>query len=161
MMRRIFLIFACLLMVACSETTQVSITTEARNAAATAERLGADERGMRQYVLVLLRTGPYTPESDAERVRLFEGHFANIGRRAEDGTLLVAGPMAANDQEYRGVFVFNVATIEEARPLVESDAAVSAGIFVPEYFAWYASAGLVEIPDIHRMIAPEPAGVED
>jgi len=122
--------------------------------AALAQRLGADERGMRQYILVILRTGPYVTQSDEERARLFEGHFANINRLAEQGKLLVAGPIDQNDHNYRGIFVFNVATIAEAQALVANDPTVTSGIFSPEYYEWYASAALVELPDIHRRIAP-------
>lgn len=43
-----------------------------------AKRLGADERGMRQYVLVIVKTGPTrVPNGDA-RNTMFTGHFANI-----------------------------------------------------------------------------------
>lgn len=49
-----------------------------------AKRYGADERGMRQYVLVVLKTGP-TPVTDPEkRKAMFAGHFANMERRGAD-----------------------------------------------------------------------------
>lgn len=57
-----------------------------------AKRLGADERGMRKYVLAILKTGPYTPASPKEKDSLFQGHFANIERLAKAGQLSVAGP---------------------------------------------------------------------
>jgi uncharacterized protein YciI len=119
-----------------------------------AQRLGADERGMRKYVLVLLRTGLYVAKSEDERARLFEGHFANINRLAEQGKLLVAGPMEQNDQQYRGVFILSVSTISEAQAMVADDPTVASGIFLPAYFEWYASAALVETANIHRRIAP-------
>jgi uncharacterized protein YciI len=125
-----------------------------RDDAALAQRLGADERGMRAYVLVMLRTGAYTPQSDEERDRLFEGHFANISRRAEEGTLVVAGPMGANDNQYRGILIFSVATIAEAQALVATDPTVAVGVFAPEYYEWYGSAALMEVPEIHHRLEP-------
>lgn len=122
--------------------------------AALAQRFGADERGMRQYVLVILRTGPYTPASEEERNTLFEGHFANINRRAEEGKLLVAGPLGNNERQYRGIFIFNVATIEEAQALVSTDPSIERGVFVAEFYPWYGSAALVETPAIHRRVTP-------
>lgn len=119
-----------------------------------AQRLGADERGMRQYVLVVLRTGPYTPASEAERAALFEGHFANIRRRADEGRLLVAGPIGENDNQYRGIFIFDVASVDEARALVATDPTVASGVFVAEFYPWYGSAALMQAPEIHRRIAP-------
>ena len=57
------------------------------------ERLGADERGMRMYVLCILKTGPKDAEIKGDqRKEVFAGHFANIGRLADEGKLAVAGP---------------------------------------------------------------------
>ena len=142
----------CLAVSACAGTTTAP-AMPVRDVALV-QRLGADERGMREYVLVLLHTGPYTAQSEAESARLFEGHFANISRLAEQGKLLVAGPMEQNDHQYRGVFILNVGTIAEAQALVANDPTVASGIFTPEYFEWYASAALVETPNIHSRIAP-------
>lgn len=151
-MRFLGVVGLCLAISACAGTIQAP-TSPVRDVAL-AQRLGADERGMREYVLVLLRTGPYVAQSEEERARLFEGHFANINRLAEQGKLLVAGPMEQNDHQYRGVFILNVATISEAQALVANDPTVTSGIFAPEYFEWYASAALVETPSIHSRIAP-------
>lgn len=120
--------------------------------AALAQRLGADEYGMRSYVMVILKTGPTTDLTKEQQAELFKGHMANIGRLASEGKLAVAGPMVKNDKGYRGIFVFDVATVEEAKALVESDPAVAAGIFDYEAYGWYASAALREVDAIHRRI---------
>src|SRR6478672_12317757 len=73
-----------------------------------AKRLGADERGMRNYVLAILRTGPAQITDKDERAKLFEGHFAMIKRLAGEGKLSVAGPLDDPKGEYRGIYVFNV-----------------------------------------------------
>ena len=68
-----------------------------------AKRLGADERGMRSYVLCILKTGPKDAEIKGdERTKIFEGHFANIGRLADEGKLAVAGPFGKNDKGTEG-----------------------------------------------------------
>jgi uncharacterized protein YciI len=145
-----------LVMAACAHASSnsVSTTTPAARDAALADRLGADERGMRQYMMVILRTGPYTPQSDDERDALFEGHFANMRRLSDEGKLLLAGPIGENDRQYRGIFIFDVATIEEAQALVATDPTVARGVFVAELYPWYGSAALMEAPSIHRRIAP-------
>src|SRR5436190_6174058 len=102
-----------------------------------AKKLGADDRGMKMYVLCILKTGPKDAEiKGKERDDIFAGHFANIGRLAEQGKLAVAGPFEKNDRAYRGLYIFNVATIEEAEKLVVLDLAVKAGVFVPEFTVW-------------------------
>ena len=120
--------------------------------AALARRLGADERGMRMYVLAFLKTGTAQVPAGKERDALFAGHMANIQRLAKEGKLFLAGPFEKNDQEMRGIFLFNVKTIEEAKRLVETDPAVRAGIFRVEMFLWYGSAALATIPETHAKI---------
>ena len=102
-----------------------------------AKRLGADERGMKTYVLCILKTGPKDAEIKGDaRKEIFAGHFANIGRLADEGKLAVAGPFGKNDRTWRGLYIFNVATIEEAEKLVVLDPAVKAGVFVHELTPW-------------------------
>lgn len=120
--------------------------------AALAERLGADARGMRMYVLVVLKTGPNTTAAEDEKKRLFEGHFATISRLANEGKLAVAGPFGANDRQWRGLYIFNVATVAEAEELTRTDPAVAAGIFVVEATPWYGSAAVLEVSDIHKRL---------
>ena len=118
-----------------------------------AKRLGADERGMKLYVLCILKTGPKDAETKGdERKEIFAGHFANIGRLADEGKLAVAGPFGKNDKSYRGLYIFSVATIEEAEKLVALDPAVKAGVFVPELTLWYGSAAMMVINDTHKRI---------
>lgn len=118
-----------------------------------AKRLGADERGMKTYVLCILKTGPKDAEIKGdERKEIFAGHFANIGRLADEGKLVVAGPFMKNDKSYRGLYIFNVSTVEEAEKLVTLDPAVKSGVFVPELTLWYGSAAMMVVNDTHRKL---------
>ncbi|MEZ5425135.1 MAG: YciI family protein [Pyrinomonadaceae bacterium] len=120
-----------------------------------AGQLGADEYGMRSFVLVILKTGPAKITDEKKRKELFEGHFANMGRLAKEGKLVLAGPFVEGG-ENRGLFVFDVKTIEEARALVDSDPSVKAGIFKAELIKWYGSAALLKIHEIHSKIQKTP-----
>lgn len=118
-----------------------------------AKRLGADERGMRMYVLCILQTGPKDGEIKGdERKEIFAGHFANIGRLADEGKLALAGPFGKNDKSYRGLYIFNVATVEEAEKLVVLDPAVKAGVFVANLTPWYGTAALMTVNETHKKI---------
>jgi uncharacterized protein YciI len=121
--------------------------------AALAQRLGADEYGMKNYVLVILKSGPNASLSKDERANVFRGHMANIHRLAEAGKLIVAGPFEDNAQHYEGIFIFNVASVAEADPMIKSYPAVAAGALAYEAYAWYGSAALQEVGDIHSRIA--------
>jgi len=123
-----------------------------------AKKLGADERGMKTYILCILKTGPRDAEvKGEERKEIFAGHFANIGRLADEGKLAVAGPFGKNDKAYRGLYIFNVATVEEAEKLVLLDPAVKAGVFIHELTPWYGSAAMMVVHDAHKRITkPNP-----
>lgn len=109
---------------------------------ALADSLGADDYGMKSYVLVILKTGKVTMADKAKSDSLFGGHLKNIGRLASEGKLTVAGPLKKNDKDYRGIFILNVKTTEEAKALLETDPAVKAGLLDPELYGWYGSAAL-------------------
>ena len=65
-------------------------------------------------------------------------------RLAEEGKLIVAGPFL-DDKDIRGIFIFNVGSIEEAKKLTESDPAVKAGVLSMELHPWYGPAILPEV----------------
>ncbi|MES2747804.1 MAG: YciI family protein [Bacteroidota bacterium] len=117
-----------------------------------AKSLNADHRGMKNYVFCLLTTGSNTTATDQEKADLFKGHMDNIMRLAKEGKLATAGPFGKNDRNYRGIFIFNVTTIEEAKALVESDPAVKANLLEAELTLWYASAALMKVNEIHSTI---------
>jgi uncharacterized protein YciI len=117
-----------------------------------AEKLNADDYGMKSYVLVILKTGERTDADKVVRDSLFKGHMNNISRLANEGKLVVAGPLGKNDKQYRGIFVFNVKEIEEAKLLVETDPAVIGKLLDAEYYNWYGSAAMMEINEIHNKI---------
>lgn len=122
-----------------------------------AGRLGADEHGMKNYVLVILKTGPKDASiTGKEREEIFAGHMANIDRLAKEKDLAVAGPFGKNDKGFRGLFILNVTDVKEAEKLVYTDPAVKAGIFVVDLIPWYGSASLMATPEIHRKISKSP-----
>jgi uncharacterized protein YciI len=118
-----------------------------------AKSLNADERGMKQYVFCILKTGSNTTATTEEKDNLFKGHMANITRLAQEGKLVLAGPFMKNDRNYRGLYIFNVGTIEEAKTLVATDPAVKENLLEAELTLWYGSAALQETLKIHKKIA--------
>lgn len=117
-----------------------------------AEKLQADDYGMRKYVIAFLfagdRVSEYNPE---ERTEIQKGHMANITKLAEMDKLILAGPFFGNDT-MRGIFVFDVDSKEEAEKLTNTDPAVIAGVLRMELKEWYGSAALMMIPEIHKKI---------
>ena len=116
-----------------------------------AKKLGADQYGMKHYVMAFLKTGPTQITDSLKRIELQKAHLKNIIRLANEGKLIVAGPFL-DDQPVEGIFIFNVETIEEARALTNTDPAIQSGELVMELRPWYGSAALVEITGLHQRI---------
>ena len=109
---------------------------------ALADSLGADDYGMKMYTLVILKTGTNTIADKAVSDSLFRGHLNNIGKLAKEGKLVVAGPLKKNDKNYRGIFILNVKTTEEANLLLATDPAIKEKLLDVEILQWYGSAAL-------------------
>jgi uncharacterized protein YciI len=129
-----------------------SQTTNPNFDAELAEKLNADDYGMKQYILVILKTGENKTASKEESNEAFRGHMENIGRLVKEGKLIVAGPLGKNDQTYRGIFIFDVPTIEEARELVTTDPAVKANLLAADLYECYGSAALAEYLPVSEKI---------
>ena len=159
---KIFWTFACmgLVLISCQQEKkkdtfpppQATAKKEIVYDAALAQKLGGDEYGMKRYVMVFLKTGKQTEFDSVAKSKLMEQHMKNMNRLAEAGKLIVAGPYLG-DKQMRGMFVFNVESVAEAKKLAETDPAIQAGIFDIELLPWYGSAALIETTQIHKKIA--------
>src|SRR5688572_3085013 len=96
-----------------------------------------------RYQLGLLVRGPtWTPERNARTDSIQAGHMANIGRMAEHGALLAAGPFERGN-ELRGIFVFRPGD-DPLDSLMAGDPAIASQRLVVERYPWIAPAGLGE-----------------
>lgn len=117
-----------------------------------AQKLGGDDYGMKSYVLVILKTGS-NQTTDKELINeSFRGHMENINHLVKEGKMTVAGPLGKNDKAYRGIFILNVTTFEEAESLLQKDSAIKEGILDFELYKWYGSAALPEYLDFSDKI---------
>ncbi|MDT0604230.1 YciI family protein [Thalassotalea castellviae] len=107
-----------------------------------AAKYGGDEYGMKSYVLVMLKSGTNTTETQDKITELFRAHLANIRKLVDQKKLIVAGPFEQNDKSYRGLFILDVANIEEAEALMQTDPAINAKLLAAELYPWYGSAAL-------------------
>ncbi len=124
---------------------------------ALAKSLGADDYGMKSYVLVILTTGKNDTKDKTFTDSCFAGHMENMSRMTAQAKLVVAGPMGKNDQGYRGIFILDVTSFEEAETLLMGDPAVTSGILDAVLFRWYGSAALgtyLEVSDKIWKIKP-------
>ena len=137
----------------CPETTGHSLqdTVSVYDSTLAAE-YGADAYGMKKYVMAFLKKGPNRDMDSARAAELQRAHLDNITRLAKEGKLVVAGPFFG-EGGLRGIYIFDVGSIEEAEELTNSDPAIKAGRLTMELKEWYGSAALTGLNDLHRKIA--------
>lgn len=152
---KIFLLtvsIALLLAVSCTKPrSTVQAESYGMYDSAKAAKFGADEYGMRIYVMAFLKRGTNRSLSKDSATILQQAHLKNIQRMAEEGKLILAGPFLGNG-DLRGIYLFDVSSIAEAEELTKTDPAIQAGSLEMELIEWYGSAALMEVNDIHKTI---------
>jgi uncharacterized protein YciI len=96
---------------------------------------------MKTYYMVILKTGPNRNQDSIITARIQATHLANIGKLYDDKKLVLAGPFI-DDSPLAGIFIFDVATQEEADKLASADPAVIAGRLIYEIHPWYGPSTL-------------------
>ena len=154
------LIFSLLLLFSCTpednhsaiQANEAAVTAASGYNAELAKEVGADDYGMRQYVMAFLKAGPNRSQDSLEAANLQRAHLDNITRLAEAGKLVLAGPFM-DDGEIRGIYIFDVKTTEEAEALTATDPAIQAGRLEMELHPWYGSAAIMKINELHEQVA--------
>lgn len=116
-----------------------------------AAKTGADDYGMKRYVVAFLKRGKNTSLDSAERSKVQMLHLKNIMKMSAEGKLIMAGPFL-DEGETRGIYIFDVSDLEEARKLTATDPAIKARVLEMELRPWYGSAALTELSNLHKRI---------
>jgi uncharacterized protein len=96
---------------------------------------------MKQYFMVFLKSGLNRSQDSITAVKIQEGHLENITRLFNEKKLILAGPFL-DDGLYRGIFIFDVATLEEVTQLLQTDPAVKSGRLGYEIHPWYGPGNI-------------------
>ncbi|MBN2633555.1 MAG: hypothetical protein JXR66_08370 [Bacteroidales bacterium] len=127
-----------------AQTDKDTITSNPNYDSTLAKKLGADDYGMKSYILVILKTGPNKATDNVFINKCFSGHLDNIDRLVKEGKMIVAGPMGKNNNSYRGIFILNLTSVEEAERLLQTDPAIKERLLDADLYSWYGSAALSE-----------------
>jgi uncharacterized protein YciI len=108
------------------------------------------------YQLVLLQRPEHPREYAEDKLEeIQQAHLAHLRHLAESGKLLVAGPFDDQpDPRLRGLELFHVGSIEEARRLAEEDPAVKAGRLQAVVMTWYTEKGALTFPIAEKLRKP-------
>lgn len=110
---------------------------------------------MTTYYFCLLTRGPNSGTGTREeRQQAQAAHMANIQRLADSGKLLVAGPFM-DGGDWRGIFIFKCANLEEAQALVASDPLIKDGRLKAEIHPWLTMKGNIRDPEFPTVPAQQ------
>jgi uncharacterized protein YciI len=95
---------------------------------------------MQEYYMAFLKRGPIRSQSKTEADSLQKLHLAHLGRMYKEGFADISGPFG-DDQDTRGITVYNVPSLKMADSLANLDPMVKAGRLVIEIRPWWAGKG--------------------
>ena len=110
-----------------------------------AARAAEPAPNMEKYYLVLLKRPAKPPPLDAKALEdLQRAHLNHFREMHLAGKLVVAGPFdEQSDPALRGLCLYRVETLAEARKLAEADPMVRAGRLSVDVLAWWVEKGAV------------------
>ena len=100
---------------------------------------------MNTVYFAFLKKGPNRKEGDGDTPQVQElqkAHIANIERLAKLGKIVAAGPFG-DDGDLRGIFVFRVASLQEAQDLCATDPMIKIGRLAVELHPWQVPEGIL------------------
>jgi uncharacterized protein YciI len=98
-------------------------------------------------LVLLLRAPTWKKLPDEESAALQKRHLAHLTAMTEAGKMVVAGPFSDQaDPVYRGVCIYRVGSVGEARALAEQDPIVKAGQLRVEAMTWWYFKGAMTFP---------------
>lgn len=125
----IFLLFGC------------SKNEESTSQTTTQDTAPAHISNTKTYYFGMIRAGSERSQSNEEAAEVQKAHLANIRRLADEGLMALAGPFwnADNTNDIRGIFVYDVDSIEHADMLVDTDPAVQKNLLAVDVYPWLGS----------------------
>ena len=98
------------------------------------------EWDLKIYQMVFLYRGESRAQDSLEADKIQAGHLANIKRLSDEGKLIVAGPFF-DDQDLRGIFIFDCESEDEVKELLKTDPAITVGRLRYEIRPWMTAKG--------------------
>jgi len=129
---------------AATASAQAPAASRAPSSSATSEwKAGEPPTEMVTYYLVMLVKGPkWTAGASPALEQLQKDHLAHLRKLALSGKMVLAGPLT-DGGTVRGLCVFKVASLDEARALEDDDPAVKAGRLTVEVHPWMVQKGIL------------------
>lgn len=94
----------------------------------------------RNYTLVLLMAGPDRSQDSITVNQIMQGHLEHLFTMKRQGVMDIFGPLNDED-ELKGMCIYNLTDKEAVRKLVEADPAVISGRLSYKLFSWFSLPG--------------------
>lgn len=96
-----------------------------------------------QFIFGFLMRGssPQLPAAEAKQIQA--GHLAYMGEMHKQGKLVAAGPFGG-DSDWRGIVIYRVGSVEEAKGIAAGDPAVKAGRLTIDARPWMTFKGMLK-----------------
>src|SRR3989337_1082004 len=101
-----FLLTVSLFIAACDHKTDPAVTATSVTKYDLTSDTSVYSGEMKRYWLVLLKRGPNRTQDSLSAAKIQAGHMANINRLANEGKIIMAGPIGY-DGDLRGIFIMN------------------------------------------------------
>lgn len=112
------------------------------HSASNSKTVANDTPRMKQYWLVMLLKGNNRGHDKETAQRIQAAHMANIVRLADEGKIIMAGPMAYSyDADLRGLFIMDAKDSVTAASYVKTDSAIITGRLRFEVHPWLTQTG--------------------
>jgi uncharacterized protein YciI len=95
------------------------------------------------FIFGFLMIGPTTTHTPAQVKEIQAGHLAYMDELHKQGKLVAAGPFG-DGSDFRGIVIYRVKNVEEAKQLAAKDPAVKAGRLVIDARPWMTFKGILK-----------------
>ena len=95
------------------------------------------------FIFGFLMVGKTTTQTPAQVKDIQAGHLAYMDALHKQGKLVAAGPFV-DGSDYRGIVIYRLKTVEEAKQLAAQDPAVKAGRLILDARPWMTFKGILK-----------------
>lgn len=106
------------------------------------KRKKIDEGQMKTYYMVFLVAGDNRLQDSVTAAKIQKEHLEHLTKMWNEGKMDIAGPFL-DEGDAKGICVYNVKTLEEAKQLAESDPAVKSGRLKVIVRPWMSMKGAI------------------
>ncbi len=99
------------------------------------EKPTSTSKPVSNYVVGILKAGPTVVQDSLKKAEMLESHVEFLKKLNREGKLYASGALSS-DPAARGLYIFNVSSIREAKELMSEDESVSSGWVSLDYHIW-------------------------